>query len=119
MSQPTETPAVACHDLWFSYEVAQSISSTAKTIDIDAAKEAKSLRDGGLSVENPRKQHDSGTEIVYKLQLSGVTCALPVGARCMLVGANGGKHMVNESSVRVLGRAAFEDTTLSSELALL
>merc|ERR1719353_1183219 len=55
---------------------------------------------------------------------------LPVGARCMLVGANGagkttllsvlgGKHMVDPSAVRVLGRAAFEDTTLSAELALL
>merc|ERR1719163_1783971 len=55
---------------------------------------------------------------------------LPVGARCMLVGANGagkttfmsvvgGRHMVDESAVRVLGRAAFEDTTLSAELALL
>merc|ERR1719183_2553231 len=55
---------------------------------------------------------------------------LPRGARCMLVGANGagkttlmsilgGKHMCDEAAVRVLGRAAFEDTTLSAELALL
>merc|ERR1719454_2215275 len=55
---------------------------------------------------------------------------LPYGARCMLVGANGagkttlmsvigGKHMIDEAAVRVLGRAAFQDTTLSAELALL
>ena len=65
-----------------------------------------------------------------QLQLAGVNMSLPTGARCMLVGANGagkttlmsvigGKHMVSEDSVRVLGRPAFEDTSLSAELALL
>jgi len=126
-------------DLWFSYEVAQNIS-TGQTggdkIDIDLAeygkaqKKKKSTSDGGLSVENPRQQHNRGTELVYKLQLSGVHMEVPVGGRCMLVGANGagkttlmsvlgGKHKCNESAVRVLGRPAFEDTTLSAEIALL
>ena len=123
------TPAVLCKELWFSYEVAQNTSATAKSLEATKA-QAKSLRDGGLSVEHPRKQYDANTEIVYKLQLAGVCMELPVGARCMLVGANGagkttlmsvlgGKHKVDEQAVRVLGRAAFEDTTLSAELALL
>jgi CCR4-NOT complex subunit CAF16 len=67
---------------------------------------------------------------VYKLQLKGISAELPVGARCLLVGANGagkttlmsvvgGRHMVSESEARVFGRPAFHDTTLSSELALL
>lgn len=121
------TPSIQVNDLWFSYEVAQNISSTAKTLD--ATKHTRTA-DGGLSVDQPRRQHDAGKELVYKLQLAGVSMELPRGARCMLVGANGagkttlmsvigGKHMCNEDAVRVLGRAAFEDTTLSSELALL
>jgi len=123
--------AIVCRDLWFSYEVAQSTSSTAKTIDAskEAAKQVRTA-DGGLSIGAPRRQHDAGMEIVYKLQLSGVNATLPAGSRCMLVGANGagkttlmsvigGKHKVDEDAVRVLGRAAFEDTTLTSELALL
>ena len=155
--------AVECKDLWFSYEVAQSTSATAKTIDASKAAAKETIyRDGGLSVDAPRMQYDAGTEIVYKvccpaahtrspspccrlctrpdgavlvplrsqLQLAGVNMSLPLGSRCMLVGANGagkttlmsvigGKHMVDQSAVRVLGRAAFEDTTLSAELALL
>ena len=62
------TTAIQCTDLWFSYEVAQNTSATAKSLE--ATKEnAKSLRtsDGGLSVDAPRKQHDAGTEIVYKV----------------------------------------------------
>ena len=128
----SSSPAVLCKDLWFSYEVAQNTSSTAKSLEStkENAKQEKSLRDGGLSVENPRRQHDAGSELVYKLQLAGVNMELPVGSRCMLVGANGagkttlmsvigGKHMCDQEAVRVLGRAAFEDTTLSAELALL
>jgi CCR4-NOT complex subunit CAF16 len=115
--------AIDVNDLWFSYEVAENISSTAKTLE-------KSLRDGGLSVENPRKQYDVGTDIVYKLQLEEVNMKMPVGARCLLVGSNGagkstlmnvigGKHMVDEAAVKVLGRPAFHDTTLSADLAIL
>ena len=62
--------AVECKDLWFSYEVAQSTSATAKTIDASkeaAKKKAKPLMDGGLSVANPRQQHAlrDDEEIVY------------------------------------------------------
>jgi CCR4-NOT complex subunit CAF16 len=56
--------------------------------------------------------------------------ALPRGARCLLVGANGagkttllqilgGRHMVPEDKVRVLGRPAFHDTSLVARVALL
>ena len=97
--------AVEVNDLWFSYEVAENTGTTAKTID-------KSLRDGGLSVDQPRKQHDVGTELVYKLQLSAIDMKLPVGARCLLIGSNGagkstlmnvigGKHMVEPGTVKV------------------
>jgi CCR4-NOT complex subunit CAF16 len=52
------------------------------------------------------------------------------GWRCLLVGANGagkttllrvlaGKHMVSADTVRVLGRAAFHDTSLSDEVEFL
>jgi CCR4-NOT complex subunit CAF16 len=55
---------------------------------------------------------------------------LPKGGRVLLVGANGagkttlmsvigGKHMVDEAAVRVLGRPAFHDTSLSAEVSLL
>ena len=110
----SSSPAVLCKDLWFSYEVAQNTSSTAKSLEStkENAKQEKSLRDGGLSVENPRRQHDAGSELVYKLQLAGVNMELPVGSRCMLVGANGagkttlmsvigGKHMCDQEAVRV------------------
>ena len=93
---PLSMAAIECNDLWFSYEVAKNISSEAK-VDIDVAgygrakkaqEKAARTADGGLSVENPRMQYDAGTEIVYKLQLAGVNMSLPVGGRCMLVGAN-------------------------------
>lgn len=49
------------------------------------------------------------------------------GSRCLVIGANGagkttllrvlaGKHMVAEETVRVLGRAAFHDTTLAADV---
>ena len=97
--------AVECKDLWFSYEVAENIGATAK--EIDKAQHPKSLRDGGCSVDAPRKQYDMGTQVVKKLQLQSVTMQLPRGARCMLVGANGagkstllsivgGRHLVDQ-----------------------
>ena len=54
---------------------------------------------------------------------------LPAGSRCILVGPNGagkttllkvlgGKHMVGPQTVRVLGRAPFHDTELTSGGAL-
>jgi CCR4-NOT complex subunit CAF16 len=56
--------------------------------------------------------------------------SLPAGARCLLLGANGvgkstllrllaGKHMLAADTVRVLGRAAFHDTTLAAAVAFL
>jgi len=62
--------------------------------------------------------------------LDELSFALPAGARCLLLGANGvgkstllrllaGRHKIAGEVVRVLGRAAFEDTALSGEVAFL
>ena len=62
--------------------------------------------------------------------LDDLSFALPAGARCLLLGANGvgkstllrllaGRHKIAPDVVRVLGRAAFEDTALAGELAFL
>merc|ERR1719247_3938750 len=121
-----EQTGIEIADLWFSYEVAEVIGGTAKAIDKDAVR----TKDGGLSVEAPRKQHEQGTQLVQKLQLAAVTMGLPRGARCMLIGANGagkstlmnvigGKHMVEKGSVQVLGKTAFYDTSLQAETSLL
>ncbi len=59
-----------------------------------------------------------------------LSIAIPAGARCLLLGANGvgkstllrlvaGKHMLPGEPVRVLGRPAFLDTTLAAEVAFL
>ncbi len=64
------------------------------------------------------------------LALRGVKLSVDPGERCLLVGANGagkttllrligGKHMIDDEAVRVLGRPAFGDTTLASEVAFL
>jgi len=56
--------------------------------------------------------------------------AIPRGARCLLLGANGvgkstllrlvaGRHLIDPASVRVLGRPAFHDTVLAGEVAFL
>ncbi|HVR64289.1 MAG TPA: ATP-binding cassette domain-containing protein [Polyangia bacterium] len=61
---------------------------------------------------------------------SHLSLALPQGARCLLLGANGtgkstllrlvaGRHMIPDHVVRVLGRPAFHDTTLAGEVAFL
>jgi len=128
-------PSIECKDLWFSYEVAEVIGGTAKTIDKSgheslAIEKAAKTRDGGLSVDAPRRQHDHGMKLVQKLQLAKVNMELPKGARCMLIGANGagkstlmnvigGKHMVEKGSVNVLGKQAFYDTSLQAQTALL
>ena len=127
--------AIAIKDLWFSYEVAEVIGGTAKAIDKSgheslAIEKAAKTRDGGLSVDAPRRQHDAGMQLVQKLQLAKVNMELPKGARCMLIGANGagkstlmnvigGKHMVEKGSVQVLDKAAFYDTSLQAQTALL
>jgi CCR4-NOT complex subunit CAF16 len=64
------------------------------------------------------------------LVLDGAAVDVPRGARCLVVGANGagkttllrvigGKHMVPEGAVRVLGRAAFHDTSLAADVEYL
>ncbi len=64
------------------------------------------------------------------LALRGVDLAVSPGERCLLVGANGagkttllriigGKHMISDEAVRVLGRPAFGDTSLAEEVAFL
>jgi len=56
--------------------------------------------------------------------------AIPAGARCLLLGANGvgkstllrliaGRHLVAPETIRVLGRPAFQDTRLAGEVAFL
>jgi CCR4-NOT complex subunit CAF16 len=65
-----------------------------------------------------------------RVVLDRVTLAVPRAARCLLVGANGagkstllqilaGKYMLPAETVRVLGRAAFHDTTLTADRAFL
>jgi len=122
MSESTQTAdTISVKNLWFSYEVAENISSTAKTIR---------TTDGGLSVDNFRAQYHGGQKAGYRLQLKDVSMALPAGARCALLGANGagkttlmscigGRHLVDEDAVRVLGQPAFHDTTLATRVALL
>jgi CCR4-NOT complex subunit CAF16 len=62
--------------------------------------------------------------------LRDLSFALPAGARCLLLGANGvgkstllrliaGRHMIAQDVVRVLGRAAFHDTSLAGEVGFL
>lgn len=61
---------------------------------------------------------------------SGLDLVIPAGSRCLLLGQNGvgkstlmrvlgGKHMVPAEAVRVLGGAAFHDTSLCQRVALL
>jgi CCR4-NOT complex subunit CAF16 len=61
---------------------------------------------------------------------SDFSWSVPVGARCLLLGANGvgkstllrivaGRHMLPPRTARVFGRAAFHDTTLAGELAFI
>jgi CCR4-NOT complex subunit CAF16 len=62
--------------------------------------------------------------------LRDLSFALPAGARCLLLGANGvgkstllrvigGRHMIAGDVVRVLGRPAFHDTALAAEVGFL
>ena len=56
--------------------------------------------------------------------------AIPAGARCLLLGANGvgkstllrligGRHLIAPDTIRVLGRPAFQDTSLAGVVAFL
>lgn len=62
--------------------------------------------------------------------LDSLSLSVPVGARCLLLGANGvgkstllrlvaGRHLVADAAISVLGRPAFRDTTLAGEVAFL
>jgi CCR4-NOT complex subunit CAF16 len=62
--------------------------------------------------------------------LRDLSFALPAGARCLLLGANGvgkstllrliaGRHMIAPEVARVLGRAAFHDTSLAGVVGFL
>jgi CCR4-NOT complex subunit CAF16 len=62
--------------------------------------------------------------------LSRLSFTLEAGARCLLLGANGvgkstllrliaGRYMIDRDVIRVLGRSAFEDTTLAADVAFL
>lgn len=130
-------PVIHVNRLFFSYEVAQNINSQVvkKIATEDTSKPvtsavSKATYNGGLSVALPRQQYQANEELVYKVQLRDVCLDVPRGARCLLVGSNGsgkstllnilgGKHMISEGDVRVLGRKAFEDTALTNEVALL
>lgn len=116
-------PAIEINDLWFSYEVSESISTS-------VAKTVQRTTDGGCSIDLPRRQHPEGTQAAYKLQLKAASMNLPMGSRCILIGHNGagkttlmsvagGKHMVRKEEAKVLGRPAFHDTSLANEVALL
>lgn len=59
-----------------------------------------------------------------------LSLAIPAGARCLLLGANGvgkstllrligGRHLIAPDTIRVLGRPAFQDTSLAGEVAFL
>lgn len=59
-----------------------------------------------------------------------LTLSIPASARCLLLGANGvgkstllsliaGKHLIDPETIRVLGRPAFQDTSLAGEVAFM
>ena len=79
-----------------------------------------------VSVRDLRFRYRSDLPLV----LHGTSVDVPRGARCLVVGANGagkttllrvigGKHMVPTDAVRVLGRAAFDDTSLAADVEYL
>jgi CCR4-NOT complex subunit CAF16 len=60
----------------------------------------------------------------------GLSLAVPMGARCLLLGGNGvgkstllrlvaGRYLLPPDMIRVFGRPAFQDTTLAAEVAFL
>jgi CCR4-NOT complex subunit CAF16 len=59
-----------------------------------------------------------------------LSLSVPAGARCLLLGANGvgkstllrliaGKHLIANQTIRVLGRPAFQDTSLAGDVAFM
>lgn len=73
---------------------------------------------------------DFAYETSSSLVLHELDMTLTAGMRCLLVGANGagkttllsiiaGRHMIANASVRVLGRAAFDDTSLTQDVSFI
>lgn len=93
LSSSSASAVIEVKNLYFSYEVAQNINSTVKRLVTDesahGADERKTTRDGGLSLDLPRRQHEAREEIVYKIQLRDISLELPRGARCLMTGSNG------------------------------
>jgi CCR4-NOT complex subunit CAF16 len=78
-----------------------------------------------VAVDRLLFSYPDGTTVFRDLSL-----AIPAGARCLLLGANGvgkstllrivaGRHMLPGDPVRVFGRSAFHDTTLGAEVAFI
>jgi CCR4-NOT complex subunit CAF16 len=81
---------------------------------------------GAIEVRDLTFAYPSTAEPVFR----GFSLAIPAGARCLLLGANGvgkstllrlvaGRHMIGGDVLRVLGRPAFHDTSLAGEVAFL
>lgn len=99
---PAADPAVIIENLTFAYRPGKARGGVGR--DGDATSEARVF--------------------------AGFSMSLPVGARALLLGANGvgkstllriiaGHHMVEPRAVRVFGRPAFHDTTLAGEVAFI
>lgn len=75
----------------------------------------------------------SGLDFAYPdgtIVFKSLSLAIPHGARCLLLGANGvgkstllrvvaGRHMIAREVVQVLGRPAFHDSSLAGEVAFI
>jgi len=99
--------------------------------------EGKILTEEEMQVESGNTSDDIAVELSdfdfrfqtgLPLVLNGVNLRVPTGTRTLLIGANGagkssmlrviaGRHFHSPSKVRVLGRPAFHDTSLSGEVA--
>jgi CCR4-NOT complex subunit CAF16 len=88
-----------------------------------SAPELAAAVEPAVAVDRLTFAYPDGTPVFRDLSL-----VIPAGARCLLLGANGvgkstllrilaGRHLVPAHAVRVLGRAAFHDTTLAGDVA--
>ena len=86
---------------------------------------ANDVRTDAIAVRALDFAYPGGPPVLRALDL-----AVPLGARCLLVGANGsgkttllsivaGRHMAADAAVRVLGRPAFSDTTLVHDVSFI
>jgi CCR4-NOT complex subunit CAF16 len=92
-----------------------------RTVPTDAPTPAAAIEVDGLTFRYP----GAPAPVFADLSL-----AVPAGARCLLLGANGvgkstllrlvaGRHMLAPDLIRVLGRPAFHDTALAGDVAFL